>query len=202
MINQVRGKIQLNRNFCCSPWVSSHSDLSLMWWEWVAIWTIPFLCNLCLPYLKAIWKYSLGCSFPKCLEKWFDHTLSLTLPLILRQWYRLCYGRQTPAAKIYFSRAFPLLNPRFPGIYVLEVHWEKSWDIPFHIIKDGTFPVCRNKKLRKLSCCCSSNEYIDVSFIALSGKNKFKLRLENTVPLHSTSLFIYGRCVYRIMKKV
>lgn len=33
MINQIRGQIQLNRNFCCFPWVSSHSDLSLMWGE-------------------------------------------------------------------------------------------------------------------------------------------------------------------------
>lgn len=79
---------------------------------------------------------------------------------------------------------------------MLEVHLEKSWGIPFHIINDGTFPVCRNEKPRKLSCRCSTNEYIDVSFVALSGKKKFKLRLENTVPLQSTSILVDGRYMY------
>jgi len=77
-----------------------------------------------------------------------------------------------------------------------EVHLEKSRGIPFHIIKDGTFPVCRNEKRRKLSCRCSTDEYIDVSFIALSGKKKFKLRLENAVLWQSVSVLIDGRYMY------
>lgn len=120
----------------------------------------------------------------------------MTLPFNFKAVIRAVLCQAESSCKNAFSlEIFPLLGPSFPDRHMLEVHLEKPRGIQFHIIKEGMFPVYRKEKRGKVSCCCCTNEYIDVSFVALSGKKKFKLQLEYTDPFQSVSILVDGRYV-------